>query len=165
MCSCRVRGKLSCQGAGCFDNGELPQLQHLWRRQQPRQIRAINMNYYEIHSLANIYLEDSYVLAIVELADSLTFELEAVLTEKHAKYEKPRDGEHYCYRRVSLRFLNVDYFEWCVRRFVVSSGSDGELDYGNIDTFNGDDGWYALSGDWGEVLLRGRNIEVSVVEE
>jgi len=123
------------------------------------------MNYYEIPSLANIYLEDSYVLAIVEVADSLAFELEAVLTEKHAKYEKPRDGEHYCYRRVSLQFLNIGYFEWCDRRFVVSSDSDGELDYGNIDTFNGGDGWYALSGDWGRVVLRGKNIGVSVVEE
>jgi len=113
------------------------------------------MNYYEIPLLSNFYLEDSYVLAIDEGVNSLVFELEAVLTEKHSKYEKPRDGEQYCYRRVSLRFLNIDSLEWLDRKLLVFSDSSGESDYGNIDSFTGGDGWYALSGDWGRVVVRG----------
>ncbi|MDU9405102.1 hypothetical protein RTH46_21680 [Pseudomonas sp. zfem004] len=120
------------------------------------------MNYYEEPLLSDIYLEDSYVLAIDEGVNSLVFELEAVLTEKHSKYEKPQEGEYYCYRRVSLRFLNVGAFEWLDRRFLVFSDSSGESDYGNIDKFNGGDGWYALSGDWGAVVIRGGDIEVVI---
>jgi hypothetical protein len=99
------------------------------------------MNYYEIPLLSNFYLEDSYVLAIDEGVNSLVFELEAVLTEKHSKYEKPRDGEQYCYRRVSLRFLKIDSLEWLDRKLLVFSDSSGESDYGNIDSFTGGDGW------------------------
>lgn len=122
------------------------------------------MNYYEIPLLSNFYLEDSYVLAIDEGVNSLAFELEAVLTEKHSKYEKPRDGEQYCYRRVSLRFLNIDSLEWLDRKLLVFSDSSGESDYGNIDSFTGGDGWYALSGDWGRVVVRGGVTEVVVAD-
>lgn len=122
------------------------------------------MNYYEIPLLSNFYLEDSYVLAIDEGVNSLVFELEAVLTEKHSKYEKPRDGEQYCYRRVSLRFLKIDSLEWLDRKLLVFSDSSGESDYGNIDSFTGGDGWYALSGDWGKVVVRGGVTEVVVAD-
>jgi len=122
------------------------------------------MNYYEIPLLSNFYLEDSYVLAIDEGVNSLAFELEAVLTEKHSKYEKPRDGEQYCYRRVSLCFLNIDSLEWLDRKLLVFSDSSGESDYGNIDSFTGGDGWYALSGDWGRVVVRGGVTEVVVAD-
>lgn len=122
------------------------------------------MNYYEEPLLSGLYLEDSYVLSINEGVSTLVFELEAVLTEKHSKYEKPQENEYYCYRRVSLSFLDVVSLEWLDRGFLVFSDSSGESDYGNIDKFNVGDGWYALSGDWGAVVIRGGNIKVVVAD-
>lgn len=113
------------------------------------------MNYYEIPLLSNFYFEDSYVLAIHETTDSLTFELDAVLTEGHPRYEKPREGEQYCYRKISLQFLNADSFEWSDRKLVAFSDNSGEVDYGNIDNFVRGDDFYMLSGDWGRVIIKG----------
>ncbi|MGX0889702.1 hypothetical protein AB7M22_001710 [Pseudomonas sp. ADAK2 TE3594] len=120
------------------------------------------MNYYENPSLSNIYLEDSYVLSVREGEGSLIFELEAVLTEKHPKYKRPQEGEKYCYRKVSLLFLNADSFEWLDRRFVEYADASGEFDYGNIDSFVESDGGYELTGDWGRVLIKGQAIDIIV---
>lgn len=113
------------------------------------------MNYYEIPSLSGLYLEDSYVLSIDETASSLVFELEAVLTGEHPRFEVPEKGEQYCYRRVLLRFLNADYLKWLDRRFTTFLDASGESDYGNIDRFVIDNGCCTLSGDWGQSLLKG----------
>ncbi|WP_338514813.1 hypothetical protein VRC24_12195 [Pseudomonas poae] len=120
------------------------------------------MNYYEIPSLSNIYFEDSYVLSIREREGSLVFELEAVLTENHPKYKKPQEGEMYCYRNIFLCFLNVDSFEWFDRRFMVYADASGEFDYGNIDSFVGCDGGYELTGDWGQVAIKGQAVDVII---
>ena len=120
------------------------------------------MNYYEIPSLSNIYLEDSYVLSVREGEDSLIFELEAVLTESHPKYKKPQEGEKHCYRKILLRFLNVDSFEWLDRRFMAYADASGEFDYGNIDSFVGCDDGYELAGDWGRVAIKGQAVDIIV---
>ncbi|WP_447793691.1 hypothetical protein [Pseudomonas farris] len=122
------------------------------------------MNYYEILSLSNFYLEDSYVLSIDEVAGALIFELEAVLTKSHPQYEEPKKGERYCYRKVSLRFFSVDSIEWLDRRFIGFEDSTGELDYGNIDSFVGGEGSYILSGDWGRVIIRGGGVEAVITD-
>ena len=120
------------------------------------------MNYYEIPSLSNIYLEDSYVLSVREAEDSLIFELEAVLTESHPKYKKPQEGEKHCYRKIFLRFLNVDSFEWLDKRFMAYADASGEFDYGNIDSFVGCDDGYELTGDWGRVAIKGQAVDIIV---
>ncbi|WP_153520424.1 hypothetical protein [Pseudomonas aeruginosa] len=55
------------------------------------------MNYYDETCFANIYLEDSYVLAIEESVSTLSFAMELVLLESHPLYVKPAAGEAYCY--------------------------------------------------------------------
>ncbi|MBI6669919.1 hypothetical protein B1F73_25990 [Pseudomonas syringae] len=120
------------------------------------------MNYHEIQELSNFYFGDSYVLAIEEDIRSLTFKLEAVVLESHPMYEKPVTSEQYCYRKISLCFLNVDSFEWIDRRFIAFSDSSGETDYGNIDSFSSSDDGYTLSGDWGKVIVNGKAIKMAV---
>lgn len=121
------------------------------------------MNYSEITALSNFYLEDSYVLSIDETADSLIFEVEAVLTENHPDYEQPRKGEQYCYRIVLLRFYGVKNIEWIDRRYMQFEDSRGDLDYGNIDSFVADNGCCELSGDWGAVIVRGGSVDAILV--
>lgn len=120
------------------------------------------MNYNEIPSFANIYLEDSYVTAVREGESSLAFELEAVLTEDHPKYKAPKVGEGHCYSKIFLRFLNVDSFEWLERRFMAYADASGELDYGNIDSFVDCEGGYKLTGDWGRVIIKGKAVDIIV---
>lgn len=122
------------------------------------------MNYYEIQSLSNFYLEDSYVLSINEAVETLIFELEAVLTKNHPQYKEPEKGEQYCYRKASVRFFSVTSIEWLDKRFIGFEDSAGELDYGNIDSFVWDDGSYTLSGDWGRVIIWGGEVEVTITE-
>ncbi|MBX8502722.1 hypothetical protein [Pseudomonas lijiangensis] len=86
------------------------------------------MNYFEIPSLSSIYLEESYVLSVDEREGELAFELDAVLTENHPKYKRPQKGEVYCYRKVSLHFLNVESLEWVDRRFMAYADASGEFD-------------------------------------
>jgi hypothetical protein len=121
------------------------------------------VNYYEISSLSNFYFEDSYVLSIDEAAESLMFELDAVLTKSHPQYQEPENGEQYCYRKVFLQFSYADSIEWLDRRTVKFVDSTGDLDYGNIDSFVIDDFAYTLSGDWGKVIIRGGKVETVIV--
>ncbi len=112
--------------------------------------------------LSNIYLENSYVLAVDERENSLVFELELVLGENHTKYKKPLPGQMYCYIRVLLRFLNVESLEWISRRFMAYEDSSGDIDYGNIDSFVVLENGYKLAGDWGEVIIKGQHLEVAI---
>ena len=53
------------------------------------------MNYSEINELKDIYLEDSYVLKILESRNEIIFELDAVLTQNHPAYDFPKLDEKY----------------------------------------------------------------------
>lgn len=50
-------------------------------------------NYTDFADLAHVYFEDSYVLAIDETPDSLSFKLDLVLTPSHPRYHEPRADE------------------------------------------------------------------------
>ncbi len=110
-------------------------------------------DYQILHDLAHIYLEDSFVLGIFQKADSLTFELEAVLTEKHPLYKPPKAGEQYCYLPGLLVFGNARQIIWSSRSGNVSVDANNEEDLGNIDFLIVDSDNYHLGGDWGEVRV------------
>ncbi len=61
------------------------------------------MRYDELACLTEVYLEDSYVLAIKEGGSTLVFAMDLVL-ESHPLYKKPREGERYCYRKANILF-------------------------------------------------------------
>lgn len=65
------------------------------------------IDYTEFSGLADIYLEDSYVLEILEEPGKLTFKLDAVLTPEDPAYQPPRPGEQYCYRTGRLVFTDA----------------------------------------------------------
>lgn len=112
------------------------------------------MKYHKFPLLTDIYLEDSYVLAIHEDRDSVIIDLEAVLGEGHPLYEPPSIGEQYCYRRCSLAFLGVSVIEWKRKEFTQFIDASGEADLGNIDYFSMEEDSYHLEGDWGEVKIK-----------
>jgi len=111
------------------------------------------MRYDEQACLTEIYLEDSYVLAIEEGESTLVFAMDLVLLESHPFYKKPSAGERYCYRRAEILFRETECVSWQKRNDLVSVDADGEVDLGNIDTFVADGRNYLLSGDWGTVSV------------
>ena len=105
--------------------------------------------------LAEVYLEDSWVLDVAPTERGVTSWLDAVLTNKHPRYQPPAPNEQYCYRRARLTV--------CAKRSQLhradappATDASGEHDFGNIDLFapvdwDGDGAW-EMSGGWGELL-------------
>lgn len=112
------------------------------------------INYDQSPTLAGVYLEDSYVLAVVEAPARLTFELLAVLTPEHPAYHDPRPGEHYCYGKGNLVFADAVSIEWLKRTTSRYVDAAGEEDFGNIDVRTTDGRGFVIEGDWGEVRIQ-----------
>jgi hypothetical protein len=110
--------------------------------------------YAELPGLSDLYLEDSYVLDIVESAGRLTFSMLAVLTPEHPAYHDPRPGEQYCYAGGALVFSDVAHIDWLERSTQRYVDATGEIDLGNIDSLTTTDGMYEVAGDWGRVRIR-----------
>jgi hypothetical protein len=87
--------------------------------------------YETIPGLENVYLEDSWVLGVFESDDSLSFDLDAVLTEQHPQGHPPKPGEQYAYRRVSLTFPTLRAIESLDRGDPPATDAAGDLDSGN----------------------------------
>lgn len=116
--------------------------------------------YYEIPIFKNIYLEDSFVISIIESDESLIFNIEAVLTEEHQNYTPPKDDEQYCYRDMVIRFSDIETVNWLAKNPNHFTDANQQQDLGNIDSFYHDKDTYHLSGDWGEVEIMCHSLSV-----
>jgi hypothetical protein len=110
-------------------------------------------NYTDFPDLANVYLEDSFVLGVEETPTSLSFRLEAVLTRSHPHYHQPQPDEAHCYADAVLTIADATKIEWVARSSQTSRDVTGEEDLGNIDSLQRHDDRYEISGDWGHVRI------------
>ena len=119
------------------------------------------VTYHEAYEvLRNVYLEDSYVLNIIEEADSVAFEMEFVLTEGHSLYHSPKPSEQYCYRKGRLQFLSCASAELKLSNQRPSTDANGETDLGNIDTFEKVSETHVLQGCWGKLEVNCNKLEI-----
>lgn len=116
--------------------------------------------YYEISGFENLYLEDSFVLSIDDSGEDVIFIMEFVLTEQHPKYSEPRPDENYCYIKGRIKFIKPKFIRWVSRSKSSFVDKNGEIDFGNIDSFILDGDKVMLNGDWGELELSPENIVV-----
>jgi hypothetical protein len=93
------------------------------------------------------------VLGVFESDDSLSFDLDAVLTEQHPQWHLPKPGEQYAYRRVSLTFPTLRAIEWLDRGDPPATDAARGLDWGNIDRFTVENDVHELEGGWGHVRV------------
>lgn len=99
--------------------------------------------------LDQVYLEDSWVVFVLEVPGCLLFDLDAVMTERHPGYRGPLPGERYDYRRLLLEVAGTRV-EHEPSDDPPGSDAAGHLDHGNIDAWYVDDeGWSHLEGSWG----------------
>ena len=110
-------------------------------------------NYDSLPGFEHVYLEDSYVLAILASLAYLRFDMDVVLCPGHPAYSAPRDGEQYCYRNGRLEFEGIQSVEWIELRIRPSIDASGDVDFGNIDLFTHESGRFELTGDWGSVRI------------
>ena len=103
--------------------------------------------------LTDVYLEDSFVLAIDETLTSLSFRLEAVLTPAHPRYHQPRPDEAHCYADAVLTIADATKIEWITRSSQPARDATGEEDLGNIDSLQHHADHYEIVGDWGHVRV------------
>lgn len=108
-------------------------------------------DYTALPTLSDVYLEDSYVLDVVDQPGELKFRLEAVLTKNHPAYQRPNPGEQYCYATGWLIIPNVMHLDWVHRSTQRFTDATGEEDLGNIDYLNREHDHWHIGGDWGEV--------------
>ncbi|GAB3134727.1 hypothetical protein GCM10027258_06070 [Amycolatopsis stemonae] len=110
-------------------------------------------NYTEFPALANVCLEDSYVLTIAETPSSLSFRLDVVLTRSHPRYHDPLSGESHCYADATLILAEATKIEWISRPAETYRDASGEKDLENIDSLHEKAGYYEMTGDWGHVRI------------
>ena len=127
------------------------------------EMTSANNYYAQIPCLKHIYLEDSWVLGVIEKDNSIEFKLDAVLTEGHPEYHPPKPNEQYCYKRVILRLNNCSEVAWLERSFRRNTDASGEVDYGNIHYFNAEADILHVSGGWGELRLNCKDISLIAV--
>lgn len=111
--------------------------------------------YHELAGFENVYLEDSWVLAVTEDGDEFRLRLDVVLTEQHPRWAPPKPNEVYSYAPASLVFVKPQTVEWTRPAGRPSTDATGETDWGNIDSFMWDGSRYELEGDWGAVTVEG----------
>jgi hypothetical protein len=119
--------------------------------------------YWEWIELEGVYLEDSYVLAIVELPTTVVFRMLLVLTEEHPDYVPPETGDQYCYRPGAIEFLDVRNVIWERRSDQKYVDRDGEEDLGNIDLLFRADGEFEAEGDWGKVRIQAAHVALTML--
>lgn len=107
----------------------------------------------QIECLRHIYLEDSFVLGLIETQSSIEFELEAVLTPEHPSFHPPKPKEQHCYKKFVLRLDGCSNVNWTRKSLTPTTDANGEVDFGNIDHFGVTEDLMHLEGDWGEVRL------------
>ena len=117
-------------------------------------------SYYTLKDFANVYLEDSFVLKILETESEVIFMLDIVLTENHHLYAAPKTNEQYCYREGRIIFKKSKPIRWLVKSNRPYSDASDTEDYGNIDFFNFSNDEYHLGGDWGELKINSPKVEL-----
>ena len=112
-------------------------------------------------ALANLYLEDSYVLDIAKGNNSIRFNVEFVLTENHEFYYPPKENEQYCYKRGQLEFISCSSTTLQLSNQTPSTDANNEKDIGNIDCFISSNEGYFLEGCWGSLKVKCDTVSVT----
>jgi hypothetical protein len=120
-------------------------------------------SYIELPGLAEIVLEESYVLGLHAQPGELTLDVDRVLGRGHHAYSAPPPSEVECFRRGSLRFVGVERLAWDEQGSPPAIDGSGERDFGHVDSFEWDDDQYVLSGEWGRIVVKAQGVEVVLV--
>lgn len=109
-----------------------------------------------------ILFEDSYVLAISVEPYRVVCAMDFLLTPEHPMYCAPRIGERACFRRGRIEIGNFRRILWDATGYTASTDANGEVDFGTLDDFVEIGDAWKLSGDWGDLVVSGGEISISI---
>lgn len=126
-------------------------------------LRDIKLLYEEDPRFSGYLFEESYVLDLSVAERQIEFNLQLVLTPKHASYKEPSPGMRYCYRNGILFFRDILEKEIKNIDLTPTFDPDGSKDFGNIDYFSEDPrDHYKLGGSWGEMMIFALDVGVNL---
>ncbi|WP_417442067.1 hypothetical protein [Idiomarina sp.] len=115
------------------------------------------MEWTELKLFQGIDLNDSFVLGWRHEGRDVIFDIEASIWPSSEHYMTPKPNEYTCYRRATLAFENISECVGLLPMASVAKSTDaaGETDFGNIDLlFLLEDG-FEVSGDFGNLSIKG----------
>jgi hypothetical protein len=118
--------------------------------------------YTDLPGLAEIVLEESYVLDIKAEPGAVTFDMEFALTPQHPAYSPPPSSEIECFRRGTLRLVGVRRLTWTEQGRPPAVDASGEKDWGHVDSFDWDEGRFVLAGDFGSLDAGAERVEAAL---
>jgi hypothetical protein len=116
--------------------------------------------YTHIPALADLVLEESYVLAIETEPASVRFVVDFCLAQNHPNWRKPLPNEWACYHKGQLVLHPARVITWKPSGHPGAVDAAGEIDFGDFDEFDVDGERIRMSGDWGEMEVLAESIEV-----
>jgi hypothetical protein len=119
--------------------------------------------YTDLPGLAEIVLEESYVLGIKAEPGTVTFDMAFVLTPNHPAYSPPPPSETECFRRGTLRLVGVRQLTWTEQGRRPAVDASGEEDWGHVDSFAWDENHFVLTGDFGSLDAEADTVEAALV--
>jgi hypothetical protein len=119
-------------------------------------------SYTELPGLAEIVLEESYVLGIRIEPGTVSFDMDFVLSSHHPRYTPPPPDERDSFRRGTLRLLGVRRLRWDGQGAPPALDASGEIDFGHIDSFEWEDDTFVLEGDWGRLEANASEVAASL---
>ncbi len=125
-------------------------------------VRIIGRHYTELPGLAEIVLEESYVLDVVATPGRLVMTADLVLTAAHPAYRPPPPHEQECYRRGTLTFTGIRRLAWSDQGQRPAIDATGEIDWDGVDRFFFTDTAYELTGNFGTIRVEADAIDVAL---
>lgn len=113
-----------------------------------------------VEAIANVSLEDSYVLGVAVTQGLVAVDLDAVLLESHPQYSPPLPREAFCFRRGQLLFTGTESVEWKMATARPAVDASGEVDWGGVDQFELTQKGFAIAGDFGQLLVAGGAVDL-----
>jgi hypothetical protein len=114
------------------------------------------LTYTHLEGFESLFLEGSWILAVVATPATLVIEADIALTERHPEHRSPRAGEPFCYRRGVIRFGEARALSWVRQGVPPAVDTSGTPDFGSFDQFDQFDqfdGTYTLGGDFGQIVI------------
>lgn len=107
-------------------------------------------------------LEESWVLDIAANPGLITIKVDLVYSRDHPEVRRPRPGE-FLYSRIGvIRLTGVTSLSWSMQGLQPARNLDGSTDWGSIDSMTVQDHTYALSGDFGDLVVHAAAIELAM---
>ena len=119
----------------------------------------------EPDALRDLWLQDSFVMAIIQDAGALRFDLVAHVREGAPAHRPVREGEWACYRRASVAVLGARRIDWRSLSLRPSVDADGSADLGAFHAWRTEGDAHDISGSFGHVIVEGGEISLSFAPE